>query len=154
MRCADAPTSEWASAALGKQEALDLVGETSNAAFNKSKNRTVRTKPVFMASEISNFHNLTGALRIGNWPVAKVTWQYHAIPQVYPRVEKADWVNEKAKLDDLPSKGGLEGLPKDHPPKTDTPQSPKDNKPITPKPQDQPKPKKDDDNDESWRSNQ
>ena len=102
LRCSDSATSRWASEALGEQETWDFVGETKNATLDESKNRNIRYKPLFMPAEIANFQNLTGVLKIADWPVAKVTWPLNPIPQKYPRVVDADWVNQKAKLNDPP----------------------------------------------------
>ena len=99
LRCTDTATSQWASEAIGYQETFDLVGETISGDMDKSKNKNVRHKPVFMGSEIANFPDLTGVLRVTGWPVAKVTWPLKPIPQKYPRVVDAGWVNKKAVLD-------------------------------------------------------
>ena len=123
MRCVDSVTAEWVAKTIGDQETADFTGETDSGLLNKSKNTTVRHKPVFMASEISNFDDMTGVLKVAGWPVAQLTWPVKPIPQTYPRLTEADWVNKKTKLDDLPDdkkKGN------DAPPNKDKPDKPND----------------------------
>jgi len=122
LRCVDPATSQWASETIGYQETADFMGETDSGSLNKSKSTNVRHKPVFMASEIANFPDLTGVLKMVNWPVAKVTWPLKAIPQKYPRVVDASWVNQKATLDDLPPPEKK----KETPPPPKKPEPPKD----------------------------
>ncbi len=108
LRCSDAATSQWVSNILGEQEAWDLVGETKSAAFDESKNRNVRYKPLFMPAEIANLPNLSGVLRVSGWPVPQVQWPLIPIPQTFPRAVDAAWVSQKAKLDDTPPRAHAE----------------------------------------------
>ena len=102
LRCGDAATSEWVSAMIGDQESADFTGETDSGALKKSHTTNVRRKQVFLPSEIANFPDMTGVLKVSDWPVAKLKWDIEPIPQTYPRIIEAAWVNEKAKIDDLP----------------------------------------------------
>ena len=108
------------------------MGETNSDNFTKSRSINVRHKPLFLASEIANFPDLTGVLKISDWPCAKVTWEIVPISQEYPRVVEADWVKEKAKLDDLPDDDNQKGT--ETPPDKPKPPAPpeKDNNPDKP----------------------
>ena len=132
LRCVDPATNQWASEAIGSQETADFMGETNSDNFTKSRSINVRHKPLFLASEIANFPDLTGVLKISDWPCAKVTWEIVPISQEYPRVVEADWVKEKAKLDDLPDDDNQKGT--ETPPDKPKPPAPpeKDNNPDKP----------------------
>jgi hypothetical protein len=65
---------------------------------DQTKHETFRSKPVFMASQIANFNNLSGALRVSGWPVAYLQWPFKPIPQEEALIEAADWLNQKAEI--------------------------------------------------------
>ena len=50
-----------------------------------------------MPSQISNFENLEGVIRISGWPLLHVIWNYQAIPQNQALVIEADWLKRKEK---------------------------------------------------------
>ena len=103
LRCTDNDTAQWASKALGEQDVvITQKSSSSGSSDGKSSSSTSesevhKTRPVFMASEISNFPNLTGVLKVSNWPLIVVRWLYKAIPQDLPLVDEADWLKKKEK---------------------------------------------------------
>jgi type IV secretory pathway TraG/TraD family ATPase VirD4 len=135
LRCSDADTSRWASSVIGEMEVKELLhGERYSlrdgilkATFfpEETKHEAFRSKPVFMPSQIANFPNLAGALRVSGWPVAYLQWPFKPIPQDEALIEPADWLNQKAEIKPV-------------------------SKPIIPKP-DQPQSVEKDSSDASWR---
>jgi len=113
LRCSDVSTSQWASDSLGLQETRGYHRSQSrgisqgglfdshgrNTSMSASTQQVHFTKPVFLASEISNFPDLSGVLRVSGWPVALLRWPLKAIPQFNPLVKEADWTAQKIKLD-------------------------------------------------------
>jgi len=109
LRCSDVDTSRWASAVLGEQDVIVTQrsrGESSSdklwepKTVTESEHKQLRTRALFTSTEIAHFDNLTGVIRISGWPLLKVGWSYHAIPQGNNLVEEADWLKRKAKSND------------------------------------------------------
>jgi len=103
LRCSDNDTAQWASKALGEQDVvITQKSSSSGSSDGKSSSSTSesevhKTRPVFMPSEITNFQNLNGVLKVSNWPLIVVRWLFKAIPQDQPLVEEADWLKKKEK---------------------------------------------------------
>ena len=98
-------TSQWAARVLGDQDVLEIQksrGESTQGFYEKTtvtetKQNVLRTRPIFLPSEISHFENLTGVIRVSGWPLLKVQWPYQEIGQRYKLVEDADWVKKKVR---------------------------------------------------------
>ena len=84
-------TSQWASRELGAQKIL-----TSQKSSDGTK-KEVESKTIFSPSDIADFENLIGVIRVSGWPLLWEKWPYQQIPQTYPLVEEADWLKRKDK---------------------------------------------------------
>jgi len=113
LRSSDFATSQWASDVIGQQEVVEFHHSTSegfseNRAIDHGSSgssqtstlqQTIRIKPAFLASQISNFPNITGVLRVSGWPAMYLRWPLRPIPQQEPLIVEANWVSQKATLD-------------------------------------------------------
>ena len=72
---------------------------------------------LFMPSQISNFDNLEGVIRISGWPLLHVGWNYRAIPQTQILVEEADWLKRKDKDSPVEKKPETPKEPPQDPPR-------------------------------------
>jgi type IV secretory pathway TraG/TraD family ATPase VirD4 len=103
LRCSDYDTAQWASKNLGEQEVIitqKSSGSSSSdgkSTHSDSEQEVLKTMSLFMASQISNFDNLEGVIRISGWPLLHVGWNYRVIPQTQALVEEADWLKKKEK---------------------------------------------------------
>jgi type IV secretory pathway TraG/TraD family ATPase VirD4 len=101
LRCADHETAQWASKALGDQEVIITQKSSGSSRGDEQTTRSdsaqeqLKTRSLFMASQISNFENLEGVIRISGWPLLHVIWNYQAIPQDQALVIEADWLKKK-----------------------------------------------------------
>ena len=103
LRCADHETAQWASKNLGEQEVI-ITQKSSGSSrgeehttHSDSEQEQLKTRSLFMPSQISNFENLEGVIRISGWPLLHVIWNYQAIPQNQALVIEADWLKRKEK---------------------------------------------------------
>ena len=94
-------TSQWASKVLGKQEILTSQKSTDGSSwggwFGYGTRKKAETKTIFSPSEIADFDNLIGVIRVSGWPLLWEKWSYQQIPQTYLLVEEADWLKRKDK---------------------------------------------------------
>jgi len=107
LRATDPDTAKWTSNILGEQEVKEPTSSTESSIkqggkSNKqeSKTESVRHKQAFLPSEISNFEDLTGVLKVPGWPIAKLKWQVSKIPNSEPVIVDADWVNVLPHVDE------------------------------------------------------
>ncbi len=109
LRCSDTATSTCVSDVMGEQEVKEINQSKflskPEAALGKHKTKpdsqqeVFRNKQVFLPSQISNFKNLSGVLRVNGWPLAFLTWPLIQIQQKVKLSLDADWVNCKTRLD-------------------------------------------------------
>lgn len=106
LRSTDPDTSQWVSRILGEQEIREHYSTTESTSSSKgqsgkqeSKTESVHTKPLFLPSEISNFEVLSGVLNVSGWPIAKLKWPVHKMPNDNPVTVDAAWVSEIPKFE-------------------------------------------------------
>jgi len=110
LRCSDNDTAQWASRTLGEQDVMisqessgsSNQGVTGKTTHTHSKQEVLKTRPLFLPSEITNFENLTGVIRASGWPLVRARWLYKEIPQDQPLVDEADWLKRKDKAPEKP----------------------------------------------------
>ena len=110
LRCSDNDTAQWASKVLGEQEVMitqQSTGKSSQGFMEKStstrsEHKQLKTRTLFLPSQISHFNNLSGVIRISGWPLIPAYWTYKAIPQEKLLVDEADWLKKKGKSFERP----------------------------------------------------
>jgi len=105
LRCSDHDTAQWASKNLGDQEVI-ITQKSSGSSSTEGKStqsqteqEQLKTMSLFMPSQISNFDNLEGVIRVSGWPLLYVCWNYNPIPQTQAIVDEADWLKKKEKIE-------------------------------------------------------
>jgi len=103
LRCSDHDTAQWASKNLGEQEVIITQKSSGSSRGEEHTTRSdsaqeqLKTMSLFMASQISNFENLEGVIRVSGWPLLHVIWNYQPIAQDQELVIEADWLKKKEK---------------------------------------------------------
>jgi len=131
LRCSDHDTASWASKNLGDQEVIITQKSSGSSTGDDKTTRSdstqeqLKTMSLFMPSQISNFENLVGVIRISGWPLLHVGWNYRPIPQEQALVVEADWLKKKEK----PAAAEKPKVKDEDPPRyskvIDTPEKPK-----------------------------